>query len=369
MVRRWLILFFLAGIFSAVSAQDFFLTNIPVDHKRQGFYFSFENTNFFKDNEFESSVVKGYTLTGAWIRPKFVFVPSDKIQLELGWHYLRYNGAGSASVSVPWISARIYFARGWQFTLGDLNNSRNHRLITPVWEPERFLTDKPEAGFQVLHNADQLYFDAWLNWEQFIQQGDPFQEHLTAGVSLDYKFVNSEKFSLSLPVQILGHHHGGEIDSSPLRVQTLMNLAAGVKAKILLDGFVRQINLSGYYAGFKDSKGNAGLPFKKGNGFFSSNSLETKIGKFGLEYWNSKNFLGIKGMQLLQSVSGINSTYPESDYRKKMVSFFYDFQKEFYKGIIFGAKVEGWLEPEHHDFSNLYGLYIIVNQSFLIRQL
>lgn len=361
-------MFLLAGFAVRVSGQDVFTTNAPVNNPEKGLYLKFENIGFFKNNEFESDVAKGYTLTGAWLRPKLVYRPSEKVQLELGWHYLKFNGAQEATYSKPWFSARINFFKDWQFILGNLNNSYNHKLISPIWEPERFLTDKPEAGFQILHSSEKLYFDSWINWEQFIVEGDPFQEHLTAGFSFDYNFIKTDKIRLSLPLQVLAHHRGGEIDSSPLRVQTLLNMAAGLKAEIPLGGFFRQINLSGYCLTFNDSKGNAGLPFEKGSGVFSSNSIETGIGKFGFEYWSSKNFFGVKGQQLLQMASAINATVIKSGSQTKMFSLFYDFRKEIYQGIDFGLKLEGWFEPGQKYFSNTAALYIVVNQEFLLKR-
>jgi hypothetical protein len=366
---RWFIIGFLfSGFVLRVSGQPVFLTNTPVNQEKNGLYFKFENAGFFKNNEFESDVVKGYTLTGDWVLPKFVFIPSEKVQLELGWFYLKYNGAEKASYSTPWFSARINFYKNWQFILGNLNNSNNHKLISPIWEPERFLTDKPEAGFQIRQTSEKLYFDTWINWEQFIVEGDPFQEHFTAGLSFDYRFLKTNNFNLSLPIQVLAHHQGGEIDSSPLHVRTLMNLAAGIKTEIPLTGFFRQVNLSGYFLGFKDARGTAGLPFKKGSGFYSSNSVETKAGKFGFEFWDSKNFYSIKGTKLLQPVSGINSLATKTDLRKEMFSLFYDFSKEVYPGINFGFKFEGWFEPDQKYFSNMAALYIIVNQDFFIKK-
>ncbi|NQU85686.1 MAG: hypothetical protein HQ541_07995 [Mariniphaga sp.] len=363
-----LIILILIGIVNSTSAQDFFETNLPVEKTEKTLYFKFENISFFKNNEYESSFVDGYTLTGAWLRPKIIYNPSSKVQLELGWHYLKYNGADKSTWSNPWFSALINFTDNFQFIIGNLNNSQNHRLISPIWEPERFLTDKPEAGFQLLHNSDKLFFNSWLNWEQFIKKGDPFQEHLTSGISLEYKIFKSEKITFSVPLQILIHHRGGEIDTSPLKVQTLANAVYGLKSKIPLIGFFQKMNLAGYYVTFADSKGNAGLPFEKGNGWFLEGSVKSQIGNFGLSYLNAENFFGIKGKHLLQEVPGLNSEFENITPRKKMFSIYYDLKKEFANGVVFGTKLEGWFEPELDNFSNSAAIYLIINQDFLLTQ-
>lgn len=368
-MKKFLLFFVFAGFISSVSGQDFFKTNVFDTTRQKGLFFDFESTGFFKNNEFESDVVKGYTLTGTWLRPKLVLRPSGTVQLALGWHYLQYNGAEKATWSIPWLSAKILLSDNWQFTLGNLSNSRNHRLISPVWEPERFLSDKPEAGFQFLHNTEKTYIDAWINWEQFITRGDPFQEHFAAGISTDFQVFQTGRTTFSAPIQMLAYHMGGEIDSSPLHVQTLMNFAGGVKAEIGLDGFFRSLNLAGYLAAFRDSKGNSGLPFSEGSGFYSSNWLDSKAGKIGMEYWSAKNFFSVKGMSLLQIAQADFSTPENFDPRKNMFSVFYEYSREISRGVDFGFRFDGWFEPGKDNFSNMASLYIVVNQEFLLKKI
>jgi hypothetical protein len=368
MPRLLIIGLIIAGIVPTISGQDFLITHTPDANHPKSLYLKFENTGFFKNNEFESFLVDGYTLTGNWIRPRLVYQPMENLRLELGWHYLRFNGTEKATHSLPWFSARIRFLNNWQFILGNLRNNNNHSLIKPIWEPERFITDKPEAGFQIIHHSRPFHFDGWLNWEQFIFEGDPFQEHFTAGISSGISLFRSKKITLSLPLQVLIHHQGGEIDTSPLRVQTLTNTAAGLQTEILFKGFLRQINLAAYYTMFLDNKKNSELPFEKGSGTWISGSITSKGGRFGLEYWNSEKFFGIKGMELLQVAHGIHPSYAAPNLKKEMILLFYDLKKELCEGVILGARLEAWYEPEPGSFSNTAALYAIVNKDFLLKK-
>ncbi|MBN1820712.1 MAG: hypothetical protein JXR31_03595 [Prolixibacteraceae bacterium] len=365
MPRLITILFLLTGFVYSISAQDIFVSNLPVEKKDNALYFKFESASFFKNNEYESYVADGYTLTGTWLRPKFVYSPSNSVQLELGWHYLKFNGDENATWNLPWFSAKVGLFKNTQLIFGNLKNNYNHRLIQPVWEPERFLTDKPEAGFQFLHNSERLYFDAWINWEQFIVKGDPFQEHFTAGISSELNLSGSGKIRFSVPVQILFHHRGGEIDSSPLKVQTLSNMVGGLKAEIPASGIFKQVNLSGYYLTFNDGRGNFGLPFEKGSAFFSDISVDTKIGQIGFQIWSSDKFYAVKGMKLLLP-GPFNSSANYDIWGKNLFSVYFDTQKEIINGIIFGARIEGWFESSL--FSNTAAIYLIVNQDFLLKQ-
>ena len=48
---------------------------------------------FFKDNEFDGNVVKGYSLPGFRIQPRLAYRPIREITLELGAHATVYEGA------------------------------------------------------------------------------------------------------------------------------------------------------------------------------------------------------------------------------------------------------------------------------------
>ena len=54
---------------------------------------SIDNLNFFKDNEFSGSYMKGYTLPGFWFQGKTIYYPLKNLKLEAGVHLLRYWGA------------------------------------------------------------------------------------------------------------------------------------------------------------------------------------------------------------------------------------------------------------------------------------
>ena len=79
MLRAWLISAIVLGIVHTTSGQGIFVTNTPVAGNPKSLYLKFENTGFFKNNEFKSSLADGYTLTGNWIRPKLVYLASEKI--------------------------------------------------------------------------------------------------------------------------------------------------------------------------------------------------------------------------------------------------------------------------------------------------
>ena len=67
---------------------------IRQDEKRK-LYLDLDVLTFFKNNEYVSDVIKGYTLPGFWLRPKLEYNMLDNVKLELGAHMLHYWGATS----------------------------------------------------------------------------------------------------------------------------------------------------------------------------------------------------------------------------------------------------------------------------------
>ena len=97
----------------------------------------------------------------------------------------------------------------------------NHDLIEPLLEPERFLTAKPETGLQVKYNGIRFTTDAWIDWQQFIESGDPFQERFAFGAAANLKIIDKNNSELSIPITFYGQHRGGEINNSSEPAQFL----------------------------------------------------------------------------------------------------------------------------------------------------
>ena len=95
MKSNWLIIWgILLCISFPVSAQieiGRYHTDYRIDSLRtKELRLDMDNLFFFKNNEFGSSTMKGYTLPGAWINPKLSYSPLSNIKFEAGdymlWH-------------------------------------------------------------------------------------------------------------------------------------------------------------------------------------------------------------------------------------------------------------------------------------------
>lgn len=248
---KWFILCLFLWVVEMVSAQTEdgrYLTDYRIDSLRaRELRLDMDNLFFFKNNEFGNSVMKGYTLPGAWINPKLSYIPLPNIKFEAGACMLWYSGAyeypnyayqdiaqwkgehyQKGTHLLPYFRGQVALGN-FNFVLGNIYGGSNHRLILPMYNPELNLTADPETGFQILYDAPRFHLDAWINWQSFIFESDTHQESFVAGLSSEVKFNSPQsEWHWYMPVQMVAQHRGGEIDDTDTGVETLMNGSVGV---------------------------------------------------------------------------------------------------------------------------------------------
>jgi len=359
------------GELKGQTFQDFasFYKN-PFDVEAGKLNFRIESMGFFQNNEYLGKFVDGYTLPGAMIRPKLTYSPIDGLYLETGASLIKYSGRDQLQNLVPWFSLRYRLSENFSVITGNMDQNNEHGLSEQLWEPERIYVDKPESGLQFLYNSKKLTAQTWVNWEQFIQKNDSFQEHLTFGLTGDYQLFKNPILSVNLPVQVLLYHQGGEININPdgprPRMQTHSNYSAGWKMAISTGGNVKTVNLNGYWFGYKAvTKDSNTLPFDKGHAYLIETSAQTKNSQISLSYWNAFQFIAPKGRLLYQSVSDSDPSYNQPD--RSLVSAKYFLQKNITKDARIAFQLETYLDVPTGDLSYSYGFFVLLNSDFLLK--
>ena len=88
------LILFLSEPLMAQAELERHLSDYRIDSlKTKELRLDFDNLFFFKNNEFGNSVMKGYTLPGAWVNPKLSYIPLPNIKFEAGAYMLWYSGA------------------------------------------------------------------------------------------------------------------------------------------------------------------------------------------------------------------------------------------------------------------------------------
>lgn len=220
---------------------------------------------FFKDNEFDGDVVTGYSLPGMRLQPRLVYTPMREIRLEAGLHATVYEGANKypayafhdiahwkgnqyqrGAHVLPFFRTTAHLGAtrrtATTIVLGDIYGGATHQLALPLYNPELVLTDDPEMGLQIIADRRCWHSDVWLNWQSYIFEEDTHQEAFTVGWTQricltrqrapeGHKAAQAPRWGrLSMPLQIIAQHRGGEQDVAALGlgVQTVGNAGVGL---------------------------------------------------------------------------------------------------------------------------------------------
>ncbi|RXQ94994.1 hypothetical protein EO244_08045 [Ancylomarina salipaludis] len=333
-------------------------------------FFRVENLNFIKNNEYSGKFAKGETYIGYVTTPKLVYYPSSDFRIEAGVRLQKYSGLSNFSEAEPVFSIHYQTNDRLSFNLGSLNQEDNHHLHEALFEPERYFTDKVENGLQVLYNSTFLKADAWINWEKFIFQNDPFNEVFSFGFVADLRLNNpTSDYSLSVPMQVLFTHRGGEIDTSNKNKQTIRNLVAGVSfKKTIHNARLKKYELEVLGFKFKDNSSVKEFVFGDGTAFHFRLGATTKHSDLKLGYWISNKFNSARGSALFQSLSVIDNTYTKA--RRDMFTGKYRIQKSIATGILLGGQIDAYLDMNsEHDFSFATSVFVRINGEFFLKKI
>lgn len=205
---------------------------------------------FFKDNEFDGNVQRGYSLPGVRLQPRLIYTPIDEIKLELGLHATIYSGANkypcyvfhdiatwkgdqyqSGAHLLPFFRATARF-KSITLAVGDIYGGATHGFVEPMYNPELILTDDPEMGFQMIVDTKRWHSDLWMNWQSYIFKESSHQEAFTVGwtqnINVWKRTKEDRTHSLDIPIQLVIQHRGGEQDNTKMGVQTIANGALGM---------------------------------------------------------------------------------------------------------------------------------------------
>ena len=205
---------------------------------------------FFKDNEFDGNVQRGYSLPGVRLQPRLTYTPIDEIKLELGLHATIYSGANkypcyvfhdiatwkgdqyqSGAHLLPFFRATARF-KSITLAVGNIYGGATHGFVEPMYNPELILTDDPEMGFQMIVDTKRWHSDLWMNWQSYIFKESSHQEAFTVGwtqnINVWKRTKEDRTHSLDIPIQLVIQHRGGEQDNTKMGVQTIANGALGM---------------------------------------------------------------------------------------------------------------------------------------------
>ncbi len=279
---------------------------------------------------------------------------------------LKYSGMDKFSQFVPSFNIELKIGRRLELIMGSLSGNLQHGLPEPLYQYERFYKSNLENGIQLLYNSNYVKSDLWLDWQKFINNGDPFQESFIIGNSTRINILNlNNSLYLDIPLYLIVSHKGGQIDVSGENVQTLVNFSTGIEAvKKLNHNFFTGVVFRGLYYNFRDISHNPYLNYKRGWAGQIKLGVRTRIFDFSMAYWNSYKFFASLGEPLFFSFLNENSSFDEP--QREIVSSRIVYEKMIYDFLFAGLRYEHYYDIRNNKRDFSFGLYIIFkNQNFL----
>jgi hypothetical protein len=342
----------------------------PIDaNDSNKLWLSIENQNFLHNNEYFNNLYDGITYLGASLAPTLIYQANTNLRIQAGWYFLKYSGRDVFSRSVPWILCQYRISQNLDLFMGNIHGTVQHKLIEPLYSFDRHYSGQPETGLQFIGKFKHLEGDMWLNWEKFILPGDPFKEEFTMAGTYNVLLYNPEnKLKISIPLQWLAAHKGGQMETSTEPLQTYFNTALGLDVKY--HSFTKTknyIGLNSYLASYYDASSHHVQYYSEGYGILSN--LYAKIGKFDIVagYWYGEHFIAPRGEPLFQSVSQKYTIWWEPN--KQLILNKFQFHQPIGKGIDLAVRFESYYDilQKNMDFS--YSLFLNIKEDFFLKKL
>jgi hypothetical protein len=328
-------------------------------------YIRLKSNAYFKNNEYKNPFLTGSSLLGIYFEPALEYHPDKKTTIHAGAHLLKYHGKDTFERAVPTLSLQYDATEHFTLIFGTINGTVNHGLIEPVQDFENFLINNYENGLQLLWDYPQFKSDVWLNWEQFLKPGDPFQEHFTAGTNSVFLLYESDLFQITAPFSAVFRHMGGETDATNLPAITQLNLVEGLRLSWSLENsLVKTVALAQNYVEYLEIHPNPGLRIPYGHGSYSRFLLDTKIGSFELGYWKAHNFIAPHGMPIFQSVSQDDPLFLQSD--RQMLVFKYQLAINLTDYLRFAGRFEPYYHYDTGRIDHSWSLCLLFDDEFMI---
>jgi hypothetical protein len=311
---------------------------------------------FLRNDEYLHTIVEGYTLFGFQLNPYFSYHISPRVRFDAGVFAQKDFGNDDFSSVAPTLSVKVDLGH-LDLIFGNLEGSLNHRLIEPLYDFERVMTDRLESGIQNLMMTDGLFIDGWMDWRNMIYLNDDEKEEFVVGLSAEKRVWKSGQTEVGLPLQATVLHRGGQIDVNPVPLITLFNLASGVTATRKSDRWLNEIHGSLYYAYYRDWSPQKLQAFDDGAGWYINAGLATRPGpRMMVSYWRGKEFIAALGGPLYQSVSVQYSDVVEPLREILLFRFFYDM--EISRAVSVAARVEPLFDFGSRQWEYSYGVYV-----------
>ncbi|TKB97449.1 hypothetical protein [Pedobacter cryotolerans] len=338
----------------------------PADSLDKELHFNFYNFNYVRNYEYSNKFHDGYTLYGTQLEPQLVYYANPNLAITAG-AYLRKDFGNEGIYDAQPLFSLKYHKKDLTLIFGSLEGNIQHNYIEPIYNFERKITTPIEYGTQLLVEKEKFRLDSWIAWQKMIYRGDAAKEEIVGGLITETDVLKTENWKLTIPVQFLAYHQGGQIDVlKDIPLTTLFNGAAGFKLHKKIGYRIKEVFTDNYLAVYKDFSPTKVRAYQGGFGLWLNAGMETKWGSLVASYWKGNKFITIKGMPLYQSVS--ETLYDEgfTQSSRNILALRYVYQKQLIPNLYLDVRFEPHVDLDNSD-TNLqfnHSLFLTYKESF-----
>ena len=327
-----------------------------------------DNLNYLRNYEYFGDIPLSYTLVGYQFIPQVKYQLNENFQFKGGIFLRREFGLEGFTDVVPVLSAK-YQKKGLSMILGTLEGSLNHGFIEPIYDFESIISDRIEQGAQVKLDKKRFWMDWYIDWEKAIERYSPYREEFTSGISSKIKLVRNTAVDVDIPLQVMVAHKGGQIDTSNLPVESLLNTAVGASFQFRPTvSFLKGIRTDHYFAYYKDLSGDKLQAYREGTGWYSSLVFQSNWDiDLDIRYWRGDQFIGPRGGALYSSVSEKIEGHTEKERELVFASFIYD--KQLFPNLYLDLRIEPYYDLKNEFLEYSYSVFLRFKKDFKVARL
>jgi hypothetical protein len=303
-------------------------------------HLNFYNFNYVRDYEYSNQFHDGYTLYGTQLQPQLVYYAHPNLAIVAGAYIRKDFGDNGLHDSKP-LFALKYHKKDLSLIFGSLEGGIHHGYIEQLWDFERQITDPVQYGTQLIVEKRNWKLDAWIAWQKQIYTPSPVKEEIIGGLTAERTLWQNNGWKLSLPLQFLVYHKGGQIDTlKSVPLLTIGNGTTGFKLHKEIGSNLREIYTDNYIVGYKDFSPTKIQAFQGGYGLWFNAGANTRWGSLVASYWKGNNFQTIKGMPLYESVSSTLYDAGHKESNRSILLLRYAYQHELLPHLYMDLRVE-----------------------------
>jgi hypothetical protein len=303
-------------------------------------HLNFYNFNYVRNYEYSNPFHDGYTLYGTQLQPELVYYAHPNLAIVAGAYIRKDFGDNGVHDAKP-LFALKYHKNDLTLNFGSIEGGIHHGYIEQLWDFERQITDPIQYGTQLIVEKEKWKLDAWIAWQKMIYSPSPVKEQIIGGLTAERTLFARNGWKLSLPLQFLAYHKGGQIDTlKSVPLQTLFNGATGFKLHKEIGTNIKEVYTDNYVAVYKDFSPTKVQAFQGGFGLWLNAGMDTKWGSLVASYWKGNNFMTVKGMPLYESIS--NTLYGDNlkESNRSILLLRYAYQHELLPHLYLDVRVE-----------------------------